>query len=226
MADFVPVPVFSGSDTTTRSVWVVVDPRDVVTGTRVPVPLEVQLRDAAANPIAAIPIATRSGVYCFIDLNLAAGNYKVQVEAAKENRSRYLKTEKEFALTPIPPPQTLKRNLVEVQLLPRSAYPFEAQATLARGRLVKASDKSPIENAEIFLTLDSIDKGLWQRTDEIGEFVIFFPPSDPATEVSDRVKEFKFTLRFEIPGHSHPTTEQTVKEGTTKSLGTIEFSGT
>ena len=221
MAVTAPAPVFSGSDTVARSVWVVIDPRDAVTGGRVPVPLQVRLKD-----VAAVPIAARSGVYCFIDLDLAAGNYTVQIEPLKNDNGRYLKAEKEFALAVIPTPQPLQRNLVEVQVLPRSAYPFDAQATLARGRLVKASDKSPIGNAEIFLTLDTVNKGLWQRTDELGEFVIFFPRTEPGTETADALKEFKFTLRFEIPGRSHTTNERTVKEGTTSSLGTIEFPGT
>jgi len=227
MANFVPAPVFSGSDTTTRAVWVVVDPRDVVTGGRVPVPLEVRLKNDNDEPIAAVPIAARSGVYCFLDLNLAAGNYTVQVEPPKNDRSRYLDAEQEFPLVPVPTAaQPLNRNLVTVQLLPKSSYPFDAQATLARGRLIKASDKTPIENAQIFLTLDTVNKGLWQRTDESGQFVIFFPRTEPGTEAADTLKEFKFTLRFEIPGHSHTTSEQTVKEGTTNSLSTIEFPGT
>lgn len=225
MASFVPAPVFYGSDNLERSVWVVVDPRDAVTGGRVPVPLEVRLKDVAAEPIAAY-----SGVYCFIDLNLAAGNYTVQVRALKNDRIRYFDAEEPFALTPIPPTtDPLKRNMVQVKLLPKTAYPFDSQSTLARGRLVKTSNAAPIENAQIFLTLDSLDKGLRGRTDERGEFVIFFPSSTPKpeTDTSAGVKDFKFQLRFVIPGHpSHSTAEETVREGTAISINEIKFPGT
>jgi hypothetical protein len=223
MANFVPIPVFYGSDNLARSVSIVVDPRDAVTGDRVPVPLEVQIKDVAAKPIAA-----RSGVYCFIDLKLAAGNYTVQVRPQKNDRSRYFDAEQLFPFDPVPPPATpLKRNPVQVKLLPRTSYPFEALTTLARGRIVKASNGLPIENAQIFLTLDSVDKGLWQQTDERGEFVIFFPRTQPLDDPAPGVglKDFKFKLRFEIPAHSHTTIEYTVKEGTVKSINET-FPGT
>src|SRR6266850_5381768 len=147
MADFLRAPVFYGSDNLERSVWVVVDPRDAVTGGRVPVPLEVRLKDVAAEPIAAY-----SGVYCFTDLKLAAGNYTVQVRPLKNDRTRYFNAEKQFSLDPIPlPAQLLKRNPVQVDLLPRTNYPFDVQATLARGHIVRNSDGLAIKNAEIFL---------------------------------------------------------------------------
>ena len=223
MANFVPPPVFYGSDNLARSVSIVVDPRDAVTGGRVPVPLEVRIKDVAAEPIAA-----GSGVYCFTDLRLAAGNYTVQVRPQKNDRSRYFDAEQLFPFDPVPPPaEPLKRNPVQVKLLPRSAYPFDALATLARGRIVKASDNSPVQNAEIFLTLDSVDKGLWQRTDERGEFVIFFPRTAPADDPSVGLKDFKFKLEFRIPNTApHVTDEDTVKEGTTKSVKEIRYLGT
>ena len=225
MANFKPVPVFYQADNIKRSVWVVVDPRDFVTGVRVPVPLEVRLRDVAAEPIAA-----QSGIYCFTDLNLAAGNYTVQVRPLGRDRNRYFDADKEFPLDPIPlPSQPLKRNPVLVDLLPKTAYPFDSQSTLARGRLLKTSNASPIENAQIFLTLDSLDNGLRGRTDERGEFVIFFPPTTPKPEIdtSAGVKDFKFQLRFVIPGNpSHSTAEETVKEGTAISINEIKFPGT
>lgn len=221
MANFVPTPVFYGSDNLARSVSIVVDPRDAVTGDRVPVPLEVRLKNVAAEPIAA-----RSGVYCFTDLKLAAGNYTVQVRPQKNDRSRYFDAEQLFPFDPNPlPAEPLKRNPVQVKLLPRTSYPFDAQTTLARGRIVKASNGLFIDDAQIFLTLDSVDKGLWQRTDERGEFVIFFPRTQPEDNPTAGLKDFKFKLRFEIPGHSHTTIEHTVKEGTVKSINET-FPGT
>ena len=221
MADSQPAPVFSGSDNVTRSVWVVVDPRDAVTGSRVPVPLQVRLKDVVAQPI-----SSPAGVYCFTDLKLAAGNYVVQVQPLPSDRGRYFDAEKQFLLEPIPiPGQVLKRNPVLVELLPRTGYPFDSQTTLVRGRLVKASNALPIEKAQVFLIVDSVDKGLRGQTDERGEFVAFFPRTPPEDTASAGLKDFKFKLRFEIPGKSHTTVEQTVKEGTAKSINET-FPGT
>lgn len=223
MADPIPGQVFYGSDRLERSVWVVIDPRDFVTGGRVPVPLQVRLKDVTAEPIAA-----RSGVYCFTDLKLAAANYTVQVRPLIGDRDRYFDAEKQFPLTVVPvPAQTLTRNPVSIELLPRPAYPFDGQATLVRGRLVRVSKASPIENAQIFLILDSVDKGLRGRTDERGEFVIFFPPTQPEDDPSAGLKNLKFRLRFEVLGNlPHVTAEETVQEGTAKSINGIKFPGT
>lgn len=216
-----PGQVFHSPDVQARSVWVVIDPRDAVTGSRVPVPLQVRLKDVAAEPIAA-----RSGVYCFMDLKLTAANYTVQIRSINE-RGRYFDAEKQFSLAVVPvPAQPLKRNPVEIDLLPRPAYPFDGQSTLARGRLLKTSDASPIEAAQVFLIVDSIDIGLRGQTDERGEFVAFFPPTQPKINSDSKPKDFKFKLRFEITGHApHLTAEETVKEGTTKSVNEIKFPG-
>ncbi len=229
MADF--IPTFFGSDRLQRSVSVVVEPLDAVSDRRVPVPLEVRIKEKTttsnSEPLATKPIAARSGVYCFTDLKLAAGKYVVEVRTLESDRSAYFDAQQEFDFTPVPiPNEPLKRNLVTVRLLPRPAYPFEARFTLARGRLVKASDNSPVEDAEIFLTLDSVNKGLWQRTDERGEFVIFFPRTEPEDDPTASLKDFKFKLLFKINGNSHSTNELTVKEGTTKSIEEIKFPGT
>jgi hypothetical protein len=218
-----PAKVFFGSDSLDRSVWVVVDPRDFVTGTRVTAPLRVRLKD-----ITAAPIAARSHVYCFIDLNLPAADYTVQVRPATPDRNLYFDAEKQFTLNPIPlPAQALKRNPVVVELMPRPAYQFDALATLARGRLVKASDSSPIPDAQIFLILDAVDKGLRGQSDERGEFAVFFPPAAPVDDPTAVLKDFKFRLRFEIPNHVPLLTDEaTVKEGSTKSMKEITFPGT
>ena len=214
--------VFFGSDRLERSVWVVVDPRDFVTGGRMPVPLQVSLKDVAAEPI-----ATRSGVYCFTDLKLAAANYTVQVRPRTSDSDRFFDAEKQFTLAVVPvPAQPLQRNAVTVQLLPRPAYAFDAQATLARGRLVKTSDKSPLAGAQISLILEGTNVGRRGQTDERGEFAVFFPPNLPGEETTANLKNFKFKLQFEIEGNTHVTTEATVKEGTTKSVNEIEFPGT
>src|SRR6266540_5856521 len=99
--------VFHGSDSLERSVWVVVDPRDFVTGARVTRPLDVRLK-----AVTAMPLVGRSGVYCFADLDVPAGSYTVRVHA-RGDRDHYFDAEKAFLLDTIPiPAQPLKRNLV------------------------------------------------------------------------------------------------------------------
>lgn len=234
MADIAPGLVFFAPDKTSRSVWAVIDPKDLVTGKRVTSPLQVQLRDVNApidgDPIAAKPIAARSGVYCFTDLKLPATDYIVEVKPLGSDRTRYFDSRKQFTLATIPlPAQPLERNPVPVELLPRPSYPFDAKATLARGRLVKESDTtSPIPDAEIFLILDTVNKGRRAQTDQRGEFAVFFPSPAPVENGDPpELKEFKFNLRFVIPNQlPHLTADLTVKEGTTKSLNAIKFPGT
>jgi hypothetical protein len=223
MIDLFPAQVFHAPDMQSRSVWAVIEPRDSVTGGRVSIPLQVRLKDVAAEPIAA-----RSGVYCFTDLNLPAANYTVQVRSSIGERARYFEAEKEFALAVVPVTTSpLKRNSVTIDLLPRPAYPFDGQATLIRGRLLKSSDASSLEAARIFLIVDSVDQGLRGQTDERGEFVAFFPSTQPKINSDAKPKVFKFTLRFEITGRPpHVTNEETVTEGTTKSVNEIKFPGT
>jgi hypothetical protein len=218
-----PANTFSGSDQLQRSVWVVVDPKDFVTGSRIAEPLRVAIKDVTATPIAA-----RSGMYCFTDLNLPVAVYTVQVQPL--TRLHYLDAETTFTLELIPVPgQSLRRNPVAVQLMPRPDYPFDAQSTLARGRLLQTSDSAPIAGANIFLIVDAADKGLRGQTDERGEFAVLFPTvtfavGDPA---SAKPREFKFQLRFKLlDNREHLTAEETVTEFTTKSMNDTKFPGT
>jgi hypothetical protein len=215
--------VFFGSDKLERSVWVVVDPRDFVTSQRIAVPVQARLKDVTAEPIVGL-----SGVYCFTDLGLSAGAYTAQVQPLPADRARYFDGDTEFVLAAIPVPgEPLKRNPVVVDLLPRPAYPFADKATLARGRLARASDGTGVEGARIFLILEGVDLGRRGRTDERGEFVVFFPPAAPEDNASAGLKVFKFRLRFEINGQPPLlTSEETVGEGTTISLEEIQFPGT
>ncbi|MDQ3773286.1 MAG: hypothetical protein M3461_02360 [Pseudomonadota bacterium] len=200
----------------------VVDPRDFVTSQRMTVPVQARLKDVSAEPIAGL-----SGVYCFTDLGLPAGNYTAQVQPRVADRALYFDGETEFALAVVPVPgQPLKRTPVVVELLPRPAYPFTDNATLARGRLVRASDGTGVERARIFLILEGVDRGRRGRTDERGEFVVFFPPAAPEDNASAGLKDLKFRLRFEIDGQPPLLiAEQTVREGTTISLKEIQFPG-
>jgi hypothetical protein len=205
-----------------RSVWVVVEPRDVVTGLRATTSLRVRIRD-----VDAVPIAARSGVFCFTDLDLPAANYTVDVEPVLGDRARYFRAEQTFVLETIPVAgQPLQRNPVTVDLLPRPAYPFSAQTTLARGRLVAASDGAGVEGALIFLILESVDEGLHGRTDERGEFVVFFPPEAPEDAALATLKDLDFELRFELSGQPPLVVgPETVREGTSISLEEISFPG-
>jgi len=222
MADPVLAVTIDGAERLERSVWVVVDPRDFVTGRRTAVPLRVRLKDIAAEPIVG-----RSGVYCFTDLNLPAASYTVEVQPLVESRDHLFDAELEFLLETIPvPAQPLKRNPLTVELLPRPAYVFPDQATLARGRLVKASDGTGVARAQIFLILETVDEGRRGETDERGEFVVFFPPTAPEDNASAGLKDLKFQLRFEVDGEPPlVTAEETVREGSTFSLDDIEFPG-
>jgi hypothetical protein len=180
--------------------------------------------------VTAQPIAARSGVYCFPDLGLAAGGYTVRVEPLAGSTGRYFATEKDFVLEAVPVPgNPLRRNPVVVDLLPRAAYPFDSQATLAHGQLVRAGDGSPIEAADVALVLEGVDQGLRGRTDERGAFVVFLPPTAPEDDPPDPgLKNLKIRLRFEIGGGTppHVTDEEEIVEGSAISLGRIVFPGT
>jgi hypothetical protein len=222
MADLLDALTALSPDRLERSVWVVIDPRDIVTGRRAIGPLRVRLRGVAAQPIAA-----PSGVHCFSDLDVPAGNYVALIEPLFGNRARYFDAERGFALGAVPVPgQPLLRNPVEITLLPRPGYPFDSQATLARGRLVRASDASAVGGARVSLVLEGVNKGLRGRTDERGEFVMSFPPTAPEDNASAGLKTLKFRLRFEVDGQPPLVTgENTVGEGSTKSLTEIKFPG-
>jgi hypothetical protein len=222
MADPVLALTVEGLERLQRSVWVVVDPRDAVTRRRVTVPLHVRLKDVTATPLAG-----RSGVYGFTDLNLPPASYTVQVQPLLANHDQFFGAEREFLLETIPvPAQPLKRNTVSVDLLPRPAYPFPDQTTLARGRLVKASDGTAVEGAQIFLILETVDEGRRGQTDERGAFVVFFPPTAPEDNAAAGLKDFTFELRFEIGGQPPLLiAAETVQEGSTFSFNDIEFPG-
>jgi hypothetical protein len=222
MADPVLTETVLGPERLERSVWVVVDPRDLVSGRRVSVPLYVRLKDVAASPIVG-----RSGVYCFIDLDLPPAAYTVQVQPLLANHDQFFAGESDFVLETIPvPAQPLRRNPVRVDLLPRPAYPFPDQATLARGRLVKASDGSAVEGAQIALILEAVDQGRRGGTDERGSFVVFFPPTAPEDNAAAGLKDLSYQLRFEINGQPPLViAAEIVREGSTFQHDDIEFPG-
>jgi hypothetical protein len=217
-----PASVALGPDTLQRSVWVVIDPHDVVTGRRMTSRVRARLDGVTAEPIAGL-----SGVYCFTDLDVAAGQYTARVQPAPAEGAAYFDGETSFALSTVPVAgQPLARNVVVVDLLPRPGYPFDESATLARGRLVRASDGAPVDGARIVLIVGVNPQGIRGRTDERGEFVVPFRPVPPEDTATAGLKNFQFRLRFEIDGQPPLViAQQTVKEGTTISLHEIAFPG-
>jgi hypothetical protein len=215
-----PGTIVVSTDRLTRSVWVAIDPQDLVTGRRVVAPLRVTIDGQTAQPIAAL-----SGVYCFTDLGLTPATYTVVVEPLSGTRGEYFRATKALNLTNVPVPGSpLKRNPLTVHLLPRPSYPFNAQATLARGRLVKASDGAGIEGALVKLFVAVSDEGIRTQTDERGEFVVLFPT--PAPAATGGLQTFTFNLRFMLDGHpDHDTAADSIKEGSVKALGVIQFPG-
>jgi hypothetical protein len=209
---------FVDPDVTERSVWVVIDPIDGVTGQRLRVPLDVRLVDVTAAPIAGL-----SGVYCFIDLDLAPDTYTARVTPLRAERTYFFDGETEFPLHAVPlPGQPLDRNVVTVTLLPRPAYPFSSATTLARGRLVRASDGSGISAARIDLVFGTFDE-LRGRTDERGDFVVAFPPAPPSDDPDAVPDDIQFTLRFVVDAEPPLEFDSIVPEGTGISLGEIQF---
>jgi hypothetical protein len=223
MASLAPGPLFPGADEIKRSVWVVVDPIDLVTGQRILTPLSVRLKDVSAQPITG-----RSGVYCFTDLHLPEARYTIQVAPWREGRDHYFQAQQDFDLHSIPDSGApVARNPVSIALLPRPAYPFAAGVTLARGRLITASVHSGLAGADIRLFRGAVDEGVRTRADERGEFAVFFAPEAPTDTEEATLKDVKFRLRFEVAGRpSFTTDEKTVKEGSTLALKEIEFPGT
>jgi hypothetical protein len=219
--------VFVAPDLLERSVWVVVDPRDFVTGQRLTARVKTSLLNVTAEPIEG-----RARVYCFIDLDLPAGAYTARVELRGADRAYYFDGATEFMLDVIPlPGQPLKRNPVRVELLPRPAYPFAAEATLARGRVLRTSDGTGIAGASLFLILEGVDLGRRGRTDERGEYVVFFPPATPEDAANAVLKDFNFRLRVEVNGQPPlvvpPLADPAavVREGTTISVADIPLPG-
>ena len=206
-------------DRITRSVWVVVDPRDAVTGTRVTLPLDVRIRRVEARPIFA-----RSGVYCFTDLNVPAAKYVVDVEPGATAAAAYFAAEREFTLK-VPGGATppLDRNPVTVELLPRPGYPFGDRVSTARGRLVRLSSGAAVGGAAIDLVRTGEPTLRRGRTDERGDFVVALPP-EPAGSAATTPAKLAFRLEFTVPGHPpHRTAEQQVDEGRALSLGLVPF---
>jgi hypothetical protein len=152
----------------------------------------------------------------------------VEVRPLAWTRTRYFDAAEDLNLVTVPVAgQPLARNPVVVQLLPRPEYPFDAQRTLVRGRLVKASDGAAVPSARVGLVLQATDLGTRTRTDERGAFAVCFPRTAPGTNPGDTPKDLSYQLRFELAGQPPVSTlAEVVREGTTKVLpAPVQFPG-
>jgi len=105
------------------------------------------------------PVLNPSGYYTF--LNIPAGRYQIHVVSENYLDERVMVDieEEPFALK-------------EISLTPRTRYPFPPGATLVRGSL--KNFRGPIGGAVLKGSLP--ESSFSARTDERGEFVIFFGP--------------------------------------------------
>lgn len=105
------------------------------------------------------PVLNPSGYYTF--LNLPAGRYQLKVvsENYLDEKVMVNVEDKLFAV-------------VEISLMPKTCYPFPPGVTLVRGRL--RDFRGAIAGA--VLTGSLSESRFFGRTDERGEFVIFFDP--------------------------------------------------
>jgi hypothetical protein len=112
------------------------------------------------------PVLNPSGYYAFINLpegsyniNALSENYLDEKIEVKIESDKYCLDDKCFFLD-IP---------LEISLIPRPSYPFPPGETLVRGTL--RDSKGPVSGAQLEVNLRA---KFSTRTDEMGEFVIFF----------------------------------------------------
>jgi len=108
----------------------------------------------------------------------------------------------------------LKYNILEILLKPRPSYPFAGNAILVRGSV---SNTHPLADCSI----NVVDENITTRTDERGEFVLFFKGFEQ-NEENEEEKEKDITIEIKTNG-SAKTINTTIKEGKTTYLGVISF---
>lgn len=107
----------------------------------------------------------------------------------------------------------LKYNILEILLKPRPSYPFADSAILVRGSV---SNTHPLADCSI----NVVDENITTKTDERGEFVLFFKGFEKNEENEE---EKDITIEIKKNG-STKTINTTIKEGKTTYLGVISFS--
>lgn len=140
-------------------------------------------------------IKNLSGYYLFTDLT--GGNYTISIES-----DVYFSEEKEVNI-PHPDP---KNPVVEIILKPVPAYPFPENATLVRGLV---SNTNPVVNADVKV----LGKTIETKTDERGEFVLYFKGINKTESIAIEIKKDGDTK----------IVNTTAEEGKTISLGIISF---
>ena len=108
----------------------------------------------------------------------------------------------------------LKHNILEILLKPRPSYPFAGNAILVRGSV---SNTEPSADYSI----NVVDENITTRTDERGEFVLFFKGIEQ-NEENEEEKEKDITIEIKKNG-STKTINTAIEEGKTTYLGVISF---
>ncbi|HEX8921934.1 MAG TPA: carboxypeptidase-like regulatory domain-containing protein [Pyrinomonadaceae bacterium] len=187
---------------------------DAFTGKQVNAPLRVFLKQLRRLR----PLRSQSGFFCFEGNKcfedgkcfeqIKAGKYTLVVEPDPTTADWFYlqplpsgewtdKFEREITL-PMPDPQ---KPLVTVTFSPKASYPFPANATLVRGRVIAGANGPGIPGAVVKSTYHQVDPkdndrtvsvNVETQTDSAGEYVLFFQ---------------------KLPGKTQPITVTATKDG-------------
>lgn len=163
-------------------------------------PPEVPIRVRLKELLSARPLRSISGFYCFEGKETVVvdgtprtrtlipdGNYTLVVESDPIYGNWYFNSESAVVVTSLfPTPVVLPMNPIQpplavVRLRPTPAYPFAANATLVRGKVLQAGQDA--EDAVVSTDYDEVDPQdstqpvsvhIETTTDQNGEFVLFF----------------------------------------------------
>ena len=180
---------------------------DTFTGQPPVVPLSIRLKELPFVH----PLRGQSGFYCFegtetvrtegtdvVRRPIPAGTYTLIVEPDLTSGNFYNLQPAQIGdpwrqgferpvTLPMPNPQS---PLVVIRLSPTAAYPFDANATLIRGTVIKSG--AAVETAEVSTIYNEVDPNdssltvpvrVETMTDRAGEFVLFFKSLPQRTQV-------------------------------------------
>ena len=223
-----------GGDTHRHQLALAVRVVDAVTDTQVEAPLRVFLQELRHIR----PLRNQSGLFCFEDV--PAGAYTLVVEPDKATADWfYLRLptgevqQDGFAqpiTLPLPkpppaPPPDIPWPRMDVTLVPKTSYPFPANATLARGEVTTGAGASPPGAAGVVVSCTykqidpqdsdkTKDAQLKTQTDDAGEYVLFFK------KLPDKKQE----VTVAAVKDGQPKQQQIeIVEGVMRKVGTIHF---
>ena len=195
--------------------------------------VRVRLKPTPVTSDEAVPrtnaLRNHSGFFYFERLeNLAAGPYTLVVEPERTNTDWYYLESNAAAWTdiferPINLPMPNAQNPVEIAtLVPKSSYPFPANATLVRGKVTKGTEV--VSEAIVSTTYQRIPVGppnappaapapltVRTLTDREGEFVLFFKRLPQPTQ-NITLKAEKDGNQFQQPAPVIITEGKTLKD--------------